>query len=166
MHNHEIYDFYKKYKPKLFIWLYRNYNDVVNSMINGGDHLQSCIRLQLPIHLKLLKKNDEKFKNIILDDFKEFSPDYFLLYWLIENGIFIMFHNSIKNLKVISYDELIANEKITISLFHDIHLPITKGITGYYKKVKSNKINYKYHKRLIELSDSITKELDILYKKQ
>ena len=162
MHNHEINDFYFRYNPKIFIWLYRNYNDTVNSIINGGPHLQNCIKLQLPIHLKILSRTNEDFKNISFKDFDEFSPNYFLLYWLIENGIFLMNYKKIKNLYVVCYDDLVKNEKIINTLFQQIYLPMTKGILGFYKKSKSDKISYKYNKKLIELADIVTTKLILL----
>ena len=165
MHNHEINDFYFRYNPKIFIWLYRNYNDTVNSIINGGSHLQNCIKLQLPIHLKILSRTNEDFKNISFKDFDEFSPNYFLLYWLIENGIFLMNYKKIKNLYVVCYDDLVKNEKIINTLFQQIYLPMTKGILGFYKKSNSDKISFKYNKKLIELADIVTTKLILISEK-
>ncbi|MBT5406562.1 MAG: hypothetical protein HOL23_03200 [Gammaproteobacteria bacterium] len=162
MHNHEMNKLNLRYSPNLFIWLYRDYNDVVNSMINGGSHLQKCIKLQLPIHLEIFNQSNKSLKNIRIGKIDEFSPSYFLLYWLIENEIFLMNYKKIKNLYVVCYDDLVKNEKIINTLFQQIYLPITKGIMGFYKKSNSDKISFKYNKKLIELADIVTTKLILL----
>ena len=73
-----------------------------------------------------------------------------------------MNYKKIKNLLIISYDDLVKNEKIINTLFQQIYLPITKGILGFYKKSNSDKISFRYDKKLIELADIVTTKLILI----